>query len=103
MYATRQLVEKVNGELDNEELREYEGTVTGVINTANKKGVFIELKDKYITGMLPRKAYQLTSYGVGDIVYVKIAEFEVMNPNKPFIRNKNGNIKYCKVRVVFSE
>ena len=42
----------------------YNGIVTGVINSNNKTGVFIELEDKYITGLMPVDVIDILSYKI---------------------------------------
>ena len=57
------------------ELR-FEGVVTGVINSAKKCGVFVEIPQHYITGMLSMKPEDLVNYKPGQKVTVKITGFE---------------------------
>jgi ribosomal protein S1 len=78
----------------------YEGKVTGIINSNKKTGVFIELEDKYITGLLPVEPSDLLDYKVGDNVVVKFAEFETQEGRDPFIV-KNNKVVKCNVRPVF--
>ena len=79
----------------------YDGTVTGIINSANKTGIFVELNDKYITGLMPIDAMDLLDYKPGDPVRVRIKEFEVQEGKDPFIYNKKGQLLKCNVRPVF--
>lgn len=79
----------------------YEGTVTGIINAQKKQGVFIELQDKYITGLLPVEAYDLLNYKPGDKVNVCIDSFEVQDGKDPFVLNKRGNVVKSNTRPVF--
>jgi ribosomal protein S1 len=78
----------------------FSGTVTGVINADKKRGVFVELDDKYITGLLPIESYDLLNYKIGDKVDVRIAEFEVQPEREPFIIKNNKVIK-CHTRPIF--
>lgn len=78
-----------------------QGTVTGVINSAKKTGIFIELDDMYITGLMPVDVSEVLDYKPGDKVMVKIKEFEVQEGKEAFIYNKKGNIIKCNTRPVF--
>ena len=79
----------------------FDGVVTGIINSQKKTGVFIEIPDKYITGMLPVDSSDLLDYKPGDTVRVKVANFEVAEGKDPFITNKRGNIVKSNTRIVF--
>ena len=79
----------------------FEGTVTGVINSQKKTGVFIELDGKYITGLMPIDASDLLDYRPGTKVNVKIKEFEIQEGKEPFTNNKKGQIVKCNTRPVF--
>lgn len=79
----------------------YEGTVTGIINSSNKTGIFVELNDKYITGLMPMDSMDLLDYKPGDSVRVRIKEFEIQEGKEPFIYNKKGILMKSNVRPVF--
>ncbi len=79
----------------------FEGTVTGIINSSNKTGIFVELDGKYITGLMPIDAMDLLDYHPGDPIKVKIREFEVQEGKDPFIYNKKGQLIKSNVRPVF--
>jgi len=80
----------------------FDGTVTGILYSANKTGVFVELNDKYITGLLPVDGMDLAGYHPGDSVSVKINEFEIQEGKEPFTMNKKGTAIYkCNVRPIF--
>lgn len=79
----------------------YEGVVTGIINAQKKQGVFIELQDKFITGLLPMESYNLLDYKPGDKVKVCIDKFEVQDGKEPFVFNKKGNVIKSNTRPVF--
>lgn len=79
----------------------FEGTVTGIINSSNKTGIFVELNDKYITGLMPIDAMDLLDYHPGDPIKVKISEFEVQEGKDPFVYNKKGTLMKSNVRPVF--
>ena len=79
----------------------YNGTVTGIINSSNKTGIFVELNDKYITGLMPMDSMDLLDYKPGDSIKVRIKEFEVHEGKDPFIYNKKGQLLKSNVRPVF--
>lgn len=79
----------------------YGGVVTGIINAKKKCGVFVELEDQYITGLLPMESYDLLDYRPGDHINVKISEFEVQEGKDPFIYNKQGKVVKSNTRPVF--
>lgn len=79
----------------------YEGIVTGIINAKRKCGVFVELENEYITGLLPISSYDLLDYHPGDHVYVQINQFEVQEGKPPFITNKAGKVIKSNTRPVF--
>jgi len=79
----------------------YDGTITGIINSQKKTGVFIELDGKYITGLMPIDASDLLDYRAGNKIKVKIKEFEIQEGKEPFVINKRGNIVKCNTRPVF--
>ena len=82
----------------------FEGTVTGIINSAKKTGIFVELDGKYITGLMPVDSNDLFAYKPGDPIKVTIAEFEVQEGKDPFTLNKKGtSILKCNVRPVFAK
>jgi ribosomal protein S1 len=80
----------------------YDGTVTGIINSNKKTGIFIELDGKYITGLMPMEPEDLLDYRPGDAVKVVITEFEVQEGKEPFVTNKKKHIVKCNVRPVFA-
>ena len=79
----------------------YEGTVTGIINSNKKTGIFIELNGKYITGLMPIDSSELLDYRPGDDISVRISEFEIQEGKEPFVINKKNQIVKCNVRPVF--
>lgn len=81
---------------------EFEGTVTGIINSNNKCGVFVELDDLYITGLMPLTSSDLLNFPPGTHVKVYVKEFEIQEGKEPFIYNKYTNkIIKCNTRPVF--
>ena len=103
MYNDMQLKNKLveSGKNVNIEDVIYEGTVTGIINSSKKTGAFIEIDDKYITGLMPTDSMDIFNYKPGDHVRVKIKEFEVQEGKDPFIINKKGIVIKCNTRPVF--
>ena len=83
----------------------FEGTVTGIINSAKKTGVFIELDGKYITGLMPVSSSELTDYLPGTKVTVTIKEWETQPDKEPFFFDKKNNnqIRKCHIRPVFTK
>jgi len=79
----------------------YNGTITGIINSSKKTGAFVELDDKYITGLMPVDSFDILDYKAGDHVKVKIKEFEIQEGKEAFIVNKKGNLIKCNTRPVF--
>lgn len=82
-------------------LEPFEGTVTGIINSNNKTGIFVELNDKFITGLAPIDAVDLLDYKPGDVIRVKIKEFEIQEGKEPFVFNKKNRLVKCNIRPVF--
>jgi ribosomal protein S1 len=97
IYNIHKLGEQNMGKFDKPS---YSGTVTGVINSGKKTGVFVELNDKYITGLLTLSSDELLDYRPGDSVIVKVKEFEVQPEKEPFII-KNGKVVNCHTRLIF--
>lgn len=54
----------------------YQGVVTGIINSSKKCGVFVELPELCITGMIEVKPDELVNYKPQDKVTVSIKSFE---------------------------
>ncbi len=79
----------------------YTGIVTGIINSQKKTGIFVELDDKFITGLAQIDSIDLINYKPGDEVKVRIVSFETKEGAKPFIFGKNNTIRECNVRPVF--
>ena len=99
MYNLHKLGEKDNASF---EKPAYDGVVTGIINSNKKTGVFVELEDKFITGLLPLDAIDLLNYKPGDNIRVKIAEFEVQEGKEPFeVGKHNGKVYKSNTRPVF--
>ena len=54
----------------------YEGKVTGIINSSKKCGVFVEIPELQITGMVSTKPSELVNYKPRDVVSVKLMGFD---------------------------
>lgn len=52
------------------------GKVTGIINSSKKTGVFVELVEQNITGMINVSAKELVNYKPGDVLKVLVTGFE---------------------------
>lgn len=81
----------------------FEGIVTGIINSNGKTGIFIELKNKCITGLMPVDSYDLLDYKPGDEIQVAIKDFEVQKDKDPFVFNKKNKLVRANVRIVFEK
>ena len=80
----------------------FTGKVTGIINSNKKTGIFIEIEDKYITGLMPVEEANLLNYKPGDTVQVYIQEFECIEGKEPFFIDRKNIIKACNLRPVFA-
>ena len=100
-YQTIYKLASISKKNDGVNYPSYQGTVTGIINSNKKTGIFVELNDMYITGLLPIDSSELLDYHPGDEVEVKVAEFEVQEGKEPFIINKKNQLVKCNVRPVF--
>ena len=87
----------------------FVGTVTGVINSSKKCGVFVELPLFNITGMINIEPERLVEFKAGDEVSVRITDFEQMLEYDPSTGNmvhqepykiENGCLKSCILKPV---
>lgn len=78
----------------------YKAKVTGVINSNSKTGVFVEIVDKYVIGMLPVSSDELLDFTPGLELNVKIKEFETTEEQESFIV-KNDRIIKCNTKPIF--
>ena len=87
----------------------FVGTVTGVINSSKKCGVFVELPLFNITGMINMEPERLVEFKAGDEVSVRITDFEPMLEYDPSTGNmvhqepykiENGCLKSCILKPV---
>ena len=81
----------------------FEGTVTGIINSSKKTGVFVELDNKYITGLLPLNSESLYGFHPGDKIKVTVKEWECQPDKEPFVFDKKNTsqVYKCHLRPVF--
>ena len=81
----------------------FEGTVTGIINSSKKTGVFVELDNKYITGLLPLDSESLYGFHPGDKIKVTVKEWECQPDKEPFVFDKKNTsqVYKCHLRPVF--
>ena len=77
------------------------GHVTGIINSNNNHGVFVEIDDMNITGLLPLEPKKLLDWHPGDLIDVKIKEFEVKEGKDAFVTSRKGKVIKCNTRPVF--
>ena len=103
IYTDEQLKKKLieSGKNVSSDEITYNGTITGIINSSKKTGAFVELDDKYITGLMPVDSFDILNYKAGDHIRVKIKEFEIQEGKDAFIVNKKGNVIKCNTRPVF--
>lgn len=78
----------------------YKGVITGIINSNQKTGVFVELNDEYITGLMNCSPNQLLDFRKGDEITVRINQFEVQEGKDPFVIYKNKVVR-CNTRCIF--
>lgn len=87
----------------------FVGTVTGVINSSKKCGVFVELPLFNITGMINMEPERLVEFKAGDELSVRITDFEQMLEYDPSTGNmvhqepykiENGCLKSCILKPV---
>jgi ribosomal protein S1 len=99
IYNRAKLLTLNHNEEDKKEV--FEGTVTGIINSNKKTGIFVELNGMYITGLMPIDASELLDFKPGDQLKVKVREFEVQEGKEPFVLNKANKVTYANTRCVF--
>lgn len=70
----------------------FKGEVTGVINSSKKCGVFIEIPELNITGMVPVKPEQLVNYKPHNEINVKFVGFD----EKTYFNEEVGQIQHVE-------
>lgn len=90
----------------------WDGKITGVINSAKKCGVFVEIPSINITGMIPAKPEELVNYKAGDPIKVVIKGFDeemVFNDlvgqmqHLPAFEIENGAIKKVNIKPILED
>ena len=90
---------------------QWNGVVTGIINSSKKQGVFVEIPEINITGMIEMPSSKLNHYHPGQEVQVKLEKIEepvVWNSEVGQMQHKQAFIvednilKKCNLRFVFS-
>lgn len=88
----------------------YNGKVTGIINSSKKCGVFVEVPELSLTGMIPMKPEELVNYKPQDSVEVMVDRFDedtYYDPTSQQIRHnhpyviENGILKEVNVKLIF--
>jgi len=94
------LVEMYKAMLDNgkewKEMKKtvYKGTVTGVINSSKRVGVFVEIEDAHITTLIPTDASELVKYKPGQSVEVMLEEINSTTYYDSTMNQTKHNIPY---------
>ena len=88
----------------------YNGKVTGIINSSKKCGVFVEVSELSLTGMIPMKPEELVNYKPQDSVEVMIERFDEdtyydsttqqIRHNHPYVI-EDGILKEVNVKLIF--
>ncbi len=81
----------------------FEGVVTGIINSANKKGVFVEIPEYAITGLLQVPSSELVNYRTNTTIDVKIAGIEWDPKREPYKRSREGILYECNLKPILEE
>lgn len=90
----------------------WDGKITGVLNSAKKCGVFVEIPQLNITGMIPTKPEELVNYKAGEYIPVVITNFDeemVFNDSVgqmqhlPAFEIVNGAIKKVNIKPILAE
>lgn len=98
LYQKYLLVQKFKK--DDEPAMRFNAKVTGIINSNNKTGIFCEIEDKFIVGMIPCTEDELLNYVPGEQITVEIGKFEVGEDKEPFLI-KNNKIQKCYTKPIF--
>ncbi len=78
----------------------FDGIVTGVINSAKKKGVFVEIPEYSMTGLVQMPAPELVNYRIGDSLQCIIKGVDWPENKEPYKRNQDGIIYECNLKPV---
>ena len=74
----------------------WEGSVTGIINSSKKCGVFVEIPELNITGMVDVAADQLVNYKPHQSVNIKLVKFD----EKTFFNNEVGQVQHVDPYII---
>lgn len=97
MFITKKLKDNMNG---SDQAMTYTAKVTGVINSNKKTGVFVEIEDLFVSGIVPVDAEDLINYVPNQRVDVELTGFDTAEGQEPFII-KNDRIIKCQTKPVF--
>lgn len=81
----------------------FDGSVTGILNSTNKQGVFVEVTDFNFTGMIEMNPTDLVNYRIGDKARVYIDKFEWDVGREPYERNRDGILTEVNLKPIFKE
>jgi ribosomal protein S1 len=88
-----------------------DGRITGVINSSNKCGVFVEIPSLDMTGLVPVDADKLVNYKVNSVVNVKITDFDEEKKFNPITKQmehvepyiiEDGCLVRCNIKPVLT-
>jgi ribosomal protein S1 len=81
----------------------YTGKVTGIINSSKKCGVFVEIAELSLTGMIPMKPEDLVNYKPQDSINVMIDRFDEDTYYDPISQQVRHNLPYVIENDVLKE
>lgn len=81
----------------------YTGKVTGIINSSKKCGVFVEIAELSLTGMIPMKPEDLVNYKPQDSIDVMIDHFDEDTYYDPISQQVRHNLPYVIENDVLKE
>lgn len=81
----------------------YTGKVTGIINSSKKCGVFVEIAELSLTGMIPMKPEDLVNYKPQDSIDVMIDRFDEDTYYDPISQQVRHNLPYVIENDVLKE
>lgn len=89
----------------------YIGKVTGVINSSKKCGVFVEIPELMVTGMIAMSPDQLVNYKPHDNINVKLTGFDEEKYYNPFTKQMqhvdpyvvvDGVLEKCNIKPILA-
>lgn len=90
---------------------EHDGKVTGIINSSKKCGVFVEIPELRITGMISMNPEDLVNYKPQDSVKVKLTGFEEEKVYNPITKQMqhvdayvvvDGALEKCNIKPILT-